>query len=360
MTFYMPAKVFEQEDCVHAHGKDMAALGKRALIVTGRSSAKKNGSFDDVRKALEENGVAWELFNGVEENPSIETVMAGTDKALSFRADFIVGIGGGSPLDAAKAIALMAFHKNKGAEYLYAKGGNSSALPLVAVPTTCGTGSEVTGVSVLTIHAKQTKGSISHKIFPTLALIDGKYLSTAPLSVIANTAMDALAHLFESYVNSASSDYSRMCATSGMAVWKKIKNFLSEKRSPGKEESFLLMRSSTLAGMAIAQNGTSLPHALSYPLTYHLGMPHGKAVSYFLAGYLAQADSEDRDFVLRAAGFKDLDQLQAFYQEICGKEKIRPDILEKAISSVAQNKAKLASAPFFADDKVLRKIAFFG
>ena len=359
MFFYMPAKVFEQDECVREHGKDMAALGSKALIVTGKSSAKKNGALDDVTAALKKNGVSWKLFDRVEENPSIETVMEGTDKALAFGAKFIIGIGGGSPLDAAKAIALMAFHKDKGAIYLYTKGADSSALPVVAVPTTCGTGSEVTGVSVLTIHAKQTKGSISHKIFPTLALVDGKYLSKAPLSVIANTAVDSLAHMYESYLNSSHSDYSRMCAAKGLSVWKQIKPVLSEKRIPEKEEASLLMRASTFAGMAIAQNGTSLPHAMSYPLTYSLGIPHGKAVGYFLAGYLAHCDKQDRDFVLSESGFSSLDEFRDFYADVCCKEKFPGDALEKAIASVAKNADKLATAPFAADEKVLRKIAFF-
>lgn len=359
MFFYMPTKVFEQKNCVVSHGPDIATLGKKALIVTGKHSAVANGAFDDVRIALESNGVSWELFNEVEENPSIETVMRGREKALSFGAELVVGIGGGSPLDAAKAIALMAYHKNEGAAYLYKKGADSTCLPVVAVPTTCGTGSEVTGVSVLTIHEKKTKGSISHKIFPVLALVDGKYLGKAPVSVLRNTAVDAFAHMVESYVNSAASDYCRMCVAKGLELWASVKDVLVEGRAPAEDEAFTLMRASTFGGMAIAQDGTSLPHGLSYPLTYGLGLPHGKAVGYFQAGYLAEASAADRDFILGKSGFRNLEEWQAFYAAVCGSEKLPENLLENAVSVLSQNKAKLAAAPFDVDEKVLRRIVFF-
>ena len=119
MFFYMPVKVYCENNCVRAHAKELASFGKKALIVTGRSSAFKNGSIADVESALSEHGVEWTIFNEVEENPSVETVMKGRDLGLSRGADFVIGIGGGSPMDAAKAIALMIRCKDAGADYLY-------------------------------------------------------------------------------------------------------------------------------------------------------------------------------------------------------------------------------------------------
>ncbi len=108
MTFYMPTRVFEEKNCVAAHAAELAALGTKAMLVTGRRSAKDNGSEADVAAALDAQNVPYLVYDEIEENPSIETVMKARDVAVREGADFFIGIGGGSPMDAAKAISLMA------------------------------------------------------------------------------------------------------------------------------------------------------------------------------------------------------------------------------------------------------------
>ena len=150
MNFYMPVKVYSEENCVLNHAAELAALGTRALIVTGRSSARRCGAFDDVTAALEKYGISWVEFAEVEENPSVETIMRARKVGCKVEADFVIGIGGGSPMDAAKAIALMMQHPDKDWEYMYDKEAETSTVPIAEIPTTAGTGSEVTAVSVLT------------------------------------------------------------------------------------------------------------------------------------------------------------------------------------------------------------------
>ena len=179
MKYYMPTKLYSESGCIGKHSAELAALGSHALIITGKSSSKLNGSLDDVISALESRSVKYTIFDRVEENPSVGTVMAARDEGLACGADFVIGIGGGSPLDAAKAAALMMKNREKTWEFLY-ETVPAEALPLAAVPTTCGTGSEVTGVAVLTRHDMRTKLSAKHKVFPDIALIDGKYLLKAP------------------------------------------------------------------------------------------------------------------------------------------------------------------------------------
>ena len=190
MQYYMPVKVYEEPGCVRGHKEVFEAAGEKALLVTGRHSARANGSLENVTSVLDEAGIAYVLYAEVEENPSIETVMKARDYGIAEGADFVVGIGGGSPMDAAKAIAVMMAHPGEDADYLYDSekaredadplaGGTAVRLPLILIPTTCGTGSEVTGVSVLTIHKKKTKSSLPHKVFADVALIDGKYLAFA-------------------------------------------------------------------------------------------------------------------------------------------------------------------------------------
>ena len=101
MYFYMPAKVYCENNCVRKHAKELASFGKKALIVTGKHSAFQNGSIADVQAALDDHGVASAVFNEVEENPSVDTVMKGRDRGIAEEADFVIGIGGGSPMDAA-------------------------------------------------------------------------------------------------------------------------------------------------------------------------------------------------------------------------------------------------------------------
>ena len=362
-TFFMPVRVFEETDAVLNHAADLGALGRCALLVTGKHSAARNGSLSDVTQALSGTGTSYVLFQEVEENPSIETVMKGRDLAVESGADFVIGIGGGSALDAAKAIALMAKKADRDISYLYSPDGDSAALPIAAIPTTCGTGSEVTAVSVLTNTPKQIKKSIPHKLFPALALIDGKYLRSAPFSVLANTAFDALTHLIESELNAKSSPYSHMCAQAGLRTWAQSLPVLKKEKEPGDEDLMRMMRASAFAGMAIAHTGTTLPHGLSYPLTFRLGVPHGKATAYFTAGYLAEAPGNTGEALLKEAGFASVAEFDLVYKKACGTLDVPQaklnEVLEAAVDEIMGTPAKLALAPFPVDEAMLRRIAFY-
>ena len=236
MKFLMPTLVYSEENCVLNHSAELAALGSRALIVTGKRSARRCGAFADVTAALDKHGISWVEFAEVEENPSVETVMRARQVGCKVKADFVIGIGGGSPMDAAKAIALMIRHPDRDWDYLYDKTAETTTLPIAEIPTTAGTGSEVTAVSVLTRHDIHVKGSIPHKIFADLALIDGKYVSGAPAQILANTTMDALCHLYESYIHTAATDFSRMCAEAGIRVWARSKDVILGRREASAED----------------------------------------------------------------------------------------------------------------------------
>lgn len=355
----MPVRVFDEDECVIKHAGEMASYGKRALIVTGKNSAKRSGSLDDVISALSKENAEYRIFSDVEENPSTDTVFAAAELFAKEQIDMVIGVGGGSAMDAAKAIALVLKHPEADLDYLYDSGKPSDALPVICVPTTCGTGSEVTGVSVLTRHDRGTKISMVHKVFPRLALVDGKYLTSASASLISNSSTDALSHLIESMLNSKADDYVRMTAEAGLQLWERIKDVASGKRKPGKEDYALLMRSSVLAGMSIAQSGTSLPHALSYAVTYDLAMPHGRAVGYFLPGFLASAPETERDTVLRLAGFSGLDDFCSFIRKALDEPVISESELNKTFEAVGNNPSKMNSASFPVDEDVLRSIVWY-
>lgn len=353
MYFYLPTKIYNERDCVKNRAGEWTALGRNALIVTGKSSAK-NGSLEDVADTLREQNITYCIYDDIEENPSIETVMKARDFGLEKQVDFVIGIGGGSPMDAAKAVALMIAQKEQGADYLYQK-GSDEALPVVEVPTTCGTGSEVTPKAILTIHEKRTKSSLPHLIFPRFALVDGKYLRNAPRSLLVNTAVDVLGHFIESYVNVDATEYSRMLCTYGMGIWSSCKNVLIG-ASAGDDDFDRMMCASTIAGMAISHTGTTLPHALSYYLTYEKGIPHGKAVGYFLPGYLAQAQPLERRKVLGLVGFPDMQYFRSFIQRLLGVMEAEDELIDSAVRGTMAKPEKLKNVPYKVTEDVLYRI----
>lgn len=363
MKFYMPVKVFFEKDAVRKNAAVLASAGSKALIVTGKRSAKLSGALDDVIYALESEGKSYFIFDGIEENPSVETIIKAKDLALKEGADFVIGVGGGSPMDASKAIALLAANPGEGEDFLWLKYDKlPAALPVIAVPTTCGTGSEVTGVAVITRNDVRTKMSMSYRIFPRFAFVDGKYLKAAPMSVIGNTAVDALAHLVESRIHSGYNDMVETVNADGLLVFARTKDKLYN-NSPLDEEDYMnLMEASLLAGMSIAQSGTSIPHGLSYTLTYERGVPHGKAVGRFLGGYMKHADPAVTADILSKAGFGSLDEYEDFYAKLCLDEN-DPIVTDKALldlclSNIMANPGKLAACPYEVNEEILRDIIY--
>ena len=347
MRFYVPADIYVEKDCVINHKKEILALGKKAYIITGRHSAKANGSLDDVLSVLEEGQISYKIFNEVEENPSVETVVKAAAIGKDFGADYLIGIGGGSPIDAAKAISLLMANPEETEDCLYKK-KNLSYLPIVAVPTTCGTGTEATPVSVLTNHKMGVKKSIPYKIFPSLSLVDGKYLASASRSLIISTAVDALAHSVESYLNSGSNVYNRMFPEYAFRLWAQNKDALLSDQPITEKQYETLMLASTVSGMAIAHTGTGIPHGMSYDLTYNYGVAHGKACGYFLAAYMevcAKYVPEDVETILSILGMKDIDAFADYITALIGRYAIPAEAKARFSAAMGQNKGKLSAAP---------------
>lgn len=343
MQLYMPTKIYSEKDCVIAHGKELQALGTKAMIVAGKTSAVKTGALADVLQALGQT--PYVLFDQIEENPSIETVLQAQKIAVAEKADFFIGIGGGSAMDAAKAIALLAKNWPKGEEILY----DPAVLPyypVACVPTTCGTGSEATPYAILTIHKKQTKKSISHRIYPALSLMDDKYLRFMPRHILVNTCVDALAHLLESYLNTNTNDLNRVYSREGLLLWGTFRDRLL--RGDVTEEDYRnMLHASMLAGFAITHTGTSLPHGLSYAVTYTLGVPHGRAVGIFLGGYVdGYGDAAQAKDAVALLGFGSTAAFREYLVALLGKTEIPEDLLRAAARMILADPGKLKNYPF--------------
>lgn len=343
MHFYMPTRVYDAPGCVRKQAEALRGLGTKAMIVTGRHSAKATGALEDVIAALGQT--PWILFDKVEENPSIETVMQARTLAVTEKADFFIGIGGGSPMDAAKAIALMARNPEEEEAALYTP-KQLPHYPVVCVPTTCGTGSEVTPYAILTRHALRTKKSISHKIFPELALLDAKYLKTMSRIGLINTCVDALSHMLESYLNANSNELNRLCSREGLYLWGSFKDRLLTDALT-EEDYGTMLRASMAAGMAITHTGTSLPHGMSYPVTYERRIPHGRAVGMFLGGFVqAYGDRAQATEAVRLLGFETTAAFHAYLNQLLGCVEVPEALLRRCAAGLLQDPAKLKNYPF--------------
>lgn len=355
MDFYMPTKVHLEKGCVKKYTKELTALGTKALIVTGRSSSKKNGSLSDVTQALTSEGVLYIIFDEIEENPSVETVMKGAKLGIDEHVDFVIGIGGGSPMDASKGIALMIANPEENESLLY-ESRPAPCLPVVAIPTTAGTGSEVTPWAILTRHDERTKQSIAHRIFPTLALVDYSYMAFASRDIIVCTAIDALSHLIESYLNTKTTIFNRMATEYGLRLWGSVKNCLLKGEALSESECQTLMLASTVAGIAIAHTGTSFPHGMSYYLTYEHGIPHGNAVGIFLPAFLDLfEDKEQVKRLLLLLDFKNEKAFTKYIDSLFEVVTLREADVDRYVEGMLSNKKKLANYPFtMTDEKFYR------
>ena len=371
MRFFVPTDIYIEKDCVKNHAQNLIAVGKRALIMTGQHSAGANGSLNDVTKALTAGDIPYLIFSEVEENPSTDTVGKATQIAREFKADFIIGIGGGSAIDAAKAVALLLVNPDVNADDLHkAPSHPLNHAPIVAVPTTCGTGSEATPVAIITNRKINLKKSIPHVIFPVLALVDGKYLATAKKQLIVNTAVDALAHMVESILNVKSNLLNRMCPEYGLTLWGECKNALiasvtannaaqdaeqnatendAENATPIDASLYeKLMLTSTIAGMSIAQTSTAVPHGMSYDLTLSKGTPHGPAVGYFLAAYVevcAKFVPQDVEKILSLLGIENVDKFAEMLRKLIGTCTVSREMRDKFAAAMKVNRSKLDLVP---------------
>lgn len=359
MYFYMPTKVYEEVNCIENHLSDISEFGRVALVVTGSKSSKLNGSLSAVEKVLKKSDISYEIFDEIEENPSVETVMKAAKVGINIGAEFVIGVGGGSPLDASKAIAILIGEKNTEAAILFDMKKNVNAVDVIAVPTTCGTGSEVTGVSVLTVHDKRTKMSLPHRIFPKLALVDYSYLKSADRRVICNTAIDAMSHLVESYLVKESTSYTEMIVEAGLRTWGRCVDALWGNRDFDDKDYERLMHAATLGGMSIAHTGTAIPHSLSYSITYELHVPHGVAVGYFLPGYIYGAGDEVCGRLLSLMGFTSIEEFAGFYQDVTGIGILPEKNLEYVVDCVSKNRAKLSLCRYELDRDKLMNIAMW-
>lgn len=288
MRFYVSTDLRIGAHIVSASGEAIAARGKRCLVLTGAASAKKCGALDDLCGVLDGMQIGCHIYDRICQNPTVAVCQEAGMLASELHADFIVGVGGGSVLDAAKAAAVFAANPQLSEDALYAYDWARAPLPTVCVGTTAGTGSEVTPVSVLTDRDGRKRSIRDDRLYPALSLGDPRYLASLSPDFTRSCAVDAAAHCIESYFNRGATPISRLFASRGAAILAKRLDCLDALTDDEREQLYL---ASIYGGYAISVTGTAFPHAMGYFLTEQYGVPHGTACAVFLPAFLRHIDA---------------------------------------------------------------------
>ncbi|MBZ4662571.1 MAG: iron-containing alcohol dehydrogenase [Caloramator sp.] len=267
--------------------------GKKAVIVVGGGSMKRFGFLDKIEAYLHEAGLETKLIEGVEPDPSVETVMKGAEIMREFEPDWIVAVGGGSPIDAAKAMWI--FYEYP--DFTFEQAVVPFGLPelrnkarFVAIPSTSGTATEVTAFSVITDYKAKIKYPLADfNITPDIAIVDPELAQTMPKSLTAHTGMDALTHAVEAYVASQKSPFSDPLAMHAIVM---IKDNLVKSFNGDKEAREQMHYAQCLAGMAFSNALLGITHSIAHKTGAVFHIPHGCANAIYLP-YVIQYNAKE-------------------------------------------------------------------
>lgn len=356
--YLMPTKCYFGKGVVLEYKDELKNFGEKAMIVTGKSSSKKNGSLGDMEKALNASKIPYVIFDDIEENPSLETIGRAAELGKKENVDFMIGIGGGSPIDASKAIGILINNRKYNYENIL-DAPKLESIPVIAVPTTAGTGSEVTPYSIVTDHKAKTKRNLGQLVYPKIAFCDATYMIDMPYAVTVNTGIDAFSHLAESYLNSNANIMSDIYCEKGLKIFRKcLPKLLSGELDLSFREDLMMV--STLGGMAITQTGTSLPHGMGYNLTYFKGMAHGMANGILYEEYLKVFKDKTRvNNLLSFIGVDSIEELGEEFRRILKWDgSVTKEELSSYAKAISSNKGKLKNHPEEITEKELYNIYY--
>ena len=277
--YFLPVNIEFGSGKVAKAGELTKPYGKKALIVTGHSSAKKSGLYDKVKDSLKAEGIDSVLFDKVAQNPLTTTAAEGAAFAKDNGCDVVVAIGGGSIMDCAKAIAFLAVNDGDVSDYIFGKKASDTALPIILIPTTCGTGSEGNGIAVLTNPDNGDKKSLRcNAIVAKVSIVDPECMMTMPKHVLASVGFDALCHNMESYTSKIAQPFTD--ALSLYAVDLIAHNLVDVYKGTGSKDSWeKITLASTIGGMVINTTGVTLAHGMEHPASGLKDIVHGKGLA---------------------------------------------------------------------------------
>lgn len=257
-------------------------LGKSKGYIISGPHLNKIGMVAKCRKALKNAGMESECFTETEGNPSTDTVVKATEGFKKSNADFIVAFGGGSPLDVAKAVAVLATYGGNIVDYEGAGKVMGPVVPMIAIPTTAGTGSEVTAFSVITDHSRNYKLTVvSNYLLPAYVILDPDLIATVPANTAAACGIDAMVHALEAYISKAASPFSDIFAREALRlIGGSIRDYVADRSNPAACESMTV--GSLFAGIAFSHARLGNVHAMSHPVSAYFDVPHGVANAILL------------------------------------------------------------------------------
>ena len=257
-------------------------LGKSKGYIISGPHLNKIGMVAKCRKALKNAGMESECITETEGNPSTDTVVKATEGFKKSKADFIVAFGGGSPLDVAKAVAVLATYGGNIVDYEGAGKVMGPVVPMIAIPTTAGTGSEVTAFSVITDHSRNYKLTVvSNYLLPAYVILDPDLIATVPANTAAACGIDAMVHALEAYISKAASPFSDIFAREALRlIGGSIRDYVADRSNPAACES--MMVGSLFAGIAFSHARLGNVHAMSHPVSAYFDVPHGVANAILL------------------------------------------------------------------------------
>ena len=282
--FTLPRDIYHGKGCLET----LKTLeGKRAMICVGGGSMKRNGFLDRAVEYLKEAGMEVQLYEGIEPDPSVETVMKGADAMLKFQPDWIIAMGGGSPIDAAKAMWIKYEYPDVTFEDMSKLRKKAH---FCAIPSTSGTATEVTAFSIITDYSKGIKYPIADfEITPDVAIVDPDLAETMPKKLVAHTGMDAMTHAIEAYVSTAHCDYSDPLALHAI---KMIEHDLIDSYNGDMAKRDSMHNAQCLAGMAFSNALLGIVHSMAHKTgaafaDYGSHIIHGAANAMYLPKVIA-------------------------------------------------------------------------
>jgi alcohol dehydrogenase len=287
VPFRIPTQIHIENGCAHDVGPVCRERGLSRVLLVHDPGITDTPTLRSVSSSLKDAGVAADPASEFEANPRVSSVEALGQRARSQHCDAVVGVGGGSALDAAKAAAMLATNPGDALDFVGRNRYANVPIPFIAIPTTCGTGSEVTWVSVVTEPQRGVKLSLKGEtMFPDVALVDPEALCTLPADIVAWTGLDALTHALEAYTGRLANPLSDVLAERAIALIFRHLRAGHADISGARHAREGLMRASTMAGLAFGNSDVAAVHCLSETLGGRWDVPHGMANAILLAPVL--------------------------------------------------------------------------
>ncbi len=334
-NYYLPVNLVFGRGSISKIGSIAKDYGSRALIVTGQNSTKKSGLLDRVINYLKKAGMECCVFDKVQQNPLTTTAQEAASLAKGEGCDVVIGLGGGSIMDCAKAAAFLAVNDGDINDYIFNREKSDKALPIVLVPTTCGTGSEGNGFAVLTNPENGDKKSLRcNAIVAKASIVDSECMMTMPKSILASVGFDALCHCMEAYISKISQPITDLLCEKGIEL---LGRYLIPlyKGETDAEAWDAVSLASTFGGMVINTAGVTLPHGMEHPASGLKNIVHGRGLAAITPVVMEASISgapEKFAYISRCLGGKDendfVDTLNKYIDEL----ELTTTLLELGIS----------------------------